>query len=52
VYGNDITLKIGLVDVHIDTAVLVIVIVSVWNLQYVKLWAYGCVDWQSDAGEI
>jgi hypothetical protein len=52
VYGNDITLNGEFVDVHIDTAVLVIVSVIVWNLQYVKLWACGCVDWHNDAGDV
>jgi hypothetical protein len=54
VYGNNIALKCGLVEVHIDTAVLVIVsvCVSVCILQYVKLWSYCRVHCHSDAGEI
>jgi hypothetical protein len=52
VYENDIRLNNELVELHIDTSVLVVVSVSVWNLQYVKLWDCGCVDWHSDAGEI
>jgi hypothetical protein len=51
VFGTDSTLKSEIVTVQIGTSLLMKVSVSMWNWQYVKMWAGDSADWYSGVVE-